>query len=197
MAELLTKEQVDQAHIVGGSYSGLVAQFFARQHPDKVASLILTNTGVPSLKRARRYERFIKLLSGLPIGLVHRLMRGSIAVFLTNNSPEQRFWRNYFAEIIPQFTRAELINRVRILVDMDKQERAAHEAAQMFQGPILIVDANDDQVFTAEERAELERLYPHAKRAAVDGMGHAATLDKIEDYIEIYEQSLRRDRVDQ
>src|SRR5215216_7738242 len=47
LAGVLDAEGVRVAHVLGPSYGGLVAQCFVRRHPERVRSLILTNTAVP------------------------------------------------------------------------------------------------------------------------------------------------------
>src|SRR5687767_7401837 len=44
IARILEVEDVDQAHVLGGSYGGLVAQYFVRRYPERVSSLILSHT---------------------------------------------------------------------------------------------------------------------------------------------------------
>ena len=44
LAELLDREQVDRAHVVGISLGGLIAQQFAARYPDRVDRLVLVDT---------------------------------------------------------------------------------------------------------------------------------------------------------
>src|SRR5262249_11063514 len=44
IAHILETEGVNRAHVLGGSYGGLVAQYFVRKYPDKARSLILSHT---------------------------------------------------------------------------------------------------------------------------------------------------------
>src|SRR5229473_1270425 len=53
LAQILESEALNQAHVFGGSYGGLVAQYFVRQYPAKVSSLILAHTFVLSPKYAK------------------------------------------------------------------------------------------------------------------------------------------------
>src|SRR5215470_8060648 len=47
LAKLLQAEQIASVSVIGGSYSGLVAQCFVRQQPMLVEKLVLSDTGVP------------------------------------------------------------------------------------------------------------------------------------------------------
>src|SRR4030095_8117258 len=53
LAHILESEGVNQTHVFGGSYGGLVAQCFVRQYPAKARSLILSHTFVLSPKLAK------------------------------------------------------------------------------------------------------------------------------------------------
>ena len=44
IAHILETETVNRANVLGGSYGGLVAQYFVRKYPDKARSLILSHT---------------------------------------------------------------------------------------------------------------------------------------------------------
>ena len=44
LAGVLGAEEMRVTHVLGPSYAGLVAQCFVRRHPERVRSLILTNT---------------------------------------------------------------------------------------------------------------------------------------------------------
>jgi pimeloyl-ACP methyl ester carboxylesterase len=47
LCSILDAEGIDRVAILGASFGGAVAQVFVRRHPDRVAELILSNTGVP------------------------------------------------------------------------------------------------------------------------------------------------------
>lgn len=44
---ILQREGVEQAHVMGGSYGGFVAQVFVRRHPQLTRSLVLSHTLPP------------------------------------------------------------------------------------------------------------------------------------------------------
>ncbi|HEY0068425.1 MAG TPA: alpha/beta hydrolase, partial [Chloroflexia bacterium] len=73
LVSILDAEGIERAHMVGGSYSGLLAQRFVRQYPGKVDRLVLSDTGVPRPERARKYRQYVRLLRLLPMPLVRAL----------------------------------------------------------------------------------------------------------------------------
>jgi len=207
---LLAAYQVDKAYVVGGSYSGLIAQYLALWHPGCVAALLLSNSGAPNRQRGRRYALFARLLSAVPEPALHMAMRGMIRLFLPAATPEHRFWRAYFEEIIPRFRRRGLLNRLRIQADVDRAENAAQwageakihkEAAReqnadgdrqegLWKGPTLIVDASHDHLQAPTQRDQLHRRFPQARVVTLAERGHAAALDEQATYLRIYQEFL-------
>ena len=186
IVELLDAEGSGRTHVIGGSYSGFVAQFLAGRYPDRVTSLLLSNTGVPSATQARYYRWLHRLLWPLPAGVLHGIMHASIRHFLPTDTPEQHFWRAYFAATIPQFSRPMILNRLRLMIEM--QQGVA--AAQAWRGPVLIVDAGADRMVPAADRAALRALYPQATCVELSDSGHVASLDNTDEYIALYREFL-------
>ena len=190
ITELLAIYGVDAAYMVGGSYSGLVAQYLAAWQPACVAALLLSNTGAPDPHRGRRYSLLARLFGVLPAGAFHTAMRGAVRLFLRADTDEHRFWRAYFAEIIPHFSRRALVNRLRIQADIDRPANAAQWASSHWSGPTLIVDAGDDHLVAAHARAALRTHYPRARHISMHGRGHAASLDESTAYLRLYREFL-------
>ena len=181
---------VTHAHIVGGSYSGLVAQYLASRHPDCVASLLLSNIGAPDPTYAQRWQLAANLLSSLPEPLVHAVMRATIRRFVRGNSPNEQFWRAYFAASIPALHKQAMIARLRLAAAMHKRGDSLRRSP--YRGPVLIVDADQDGLVPVRQRQALRSLYPQAHHAAITNKGHVASLDEASTYIAIYQEFLCR-----
>ncbi len=181
---------VTRAHVVGGSYSGLVAQFLSAAHPERVASLLLANTGAPDPAYATRWRLAANLLAPLPDPLARSVMRATIRLFLPGDSAEQRFWRDYFAAAIPRLRKQAMVARLRLTAEMNA---AGHDLSCCpYCGPVLVVDAGKDALVPTGQRTALRALYPHASFAALDNKGHVASLDEAGAYIAIYAEFLHR-----
>src|SRR5215210_4882854 len=70
---VLDAEGVREAHVLGPSYGGIVAQGFVRRHPERVRSLILANTLVPPRSMLRLSRVFLALLPLVPLGWLRAL----------------------------------------------------------------------------------------------------------------------------
>jgi maspardin len=179
---------VSRAHVVGGSYSGLVAQFLAAAYPDRVASLLLSNTGAPAPAYAARWCLAGNLLAPLSERLVHGVMHATIRYFLPGDSAAQHFWRHYFAAAIPGLRKQAMIARLRLTAEMNAA--GSDLCRNPYRGPVLVVDADQDALLPAQQRTALRAMYPHARCATLHNKGHVAALDEAGAYVAIYKEFL-------
>lgn len=180
LAALLAAEEVRQAHVVGGSYSGLIAQHLVRRHPERVASLILAYTGVPQPARARTATLLMLALTFLPERLLRAALRLLAYAYLPQLTPDHAFWRGYMLGVIATIDRAYLLTRLRVLADFDRGPApGAHDLAH-WPGRVLILDAAHDGFFGNRERQALHRLYPQASIRILADADHRAAMDRPE-----------------
>lgn len=185
LASILDAADIRRACVVGGSYSGLLAQSFVRRYPGRVSKLVLSDTGVPRAERARKHRRYIALLHLLPMFAVRALWRLGAHLYLREMQADNRlFWRQYFAHLRKSITRRECINRLRAWVDFDSKGSFTPHDLDAWPGSVLILEAEHDTTFPAWERRALRKLYPQARVRTFAGGGHAASLDRREEYIE-------------
>ncbi|MEA2575733.1 MAG: hypothetical protein QOH93_3031 [Chloroflexia bacterium] len=185
VVSILDAEGFERAHMVGGSYSGLLAQSFVRRYPDKVDRLVLSDTGVPRPDRARKYRQYVRLLRILPMPIIRLLWRVGAFLYLREMAPQNRpFWHAYFAQLRKSITRRECMSRLRVWIDFDMRSRFLPGALDAWRGEVLILEAEHDTTFPDWERQALRKLYPAAQVRVFSGGGHAASLDRRDEYIE-------------
>lgn len=182
LVALLDRERVDAAHLVGGSFGGMVAQHFARAHPDRVLSLLLSHTTAPdpSFMRAA-LVRIVSVV--LPERPYRALFRWRLRRAVLVGDP---FWATYFDEITRRLDKAALVSRVKLASEFLQTElrptRAVHR--------VLIAYSDADPLMPASNVAELCRLYPKAERYMFTGTGHSAPLLRPEEYVRVVRQFL-------
>jgi pimeloyl-ACP methyl ester carboxylesterase len=74
IAEILHRAGIDQAHVIGGSYGGFVAQVFVRRCSELARSLVLSHTGPPDPASGEKIRRAMGWMSWLPQGALRWLM---------------------------------------------------------------------------------------------------------------------------
>ena len=190
LAGLLRAEGVTRVHMVGGSFSGMLAQAFVREYPMCVDKLILSHTGVPSPARLRSSELYLRVIRRRTLGAVRVFARLMNHTAFRGGTPAHRFWHAYFDRIIATLSREELAMRVRLIIDFDQHCQFSAEDLRDWCGQILIVDSESDRYISRAERLALRRLYPGARVRSLAGTGHSGTLDSAERYIYLYGEFL-------
>lgn len=198
LAHLLESERVNQAHVFGGSYGGLVAQYFVRQYPAKARSLILSHTFVFSPKlttpiwlAGKIFPAFPKRLF-VPI-LKLRLNRMLLSTLRAANHPEAEFWRAYLDEALA----ADLLKEVFIhqnscLLELARQPQFTPDDLRDWPGKVLIIESDDDPAIGPHDRALLRSTYPHAQVHTCRDGGHASSILKPEEFFSIVRSFLNR-----
>lgn len=190
LAKLLRAEQIARAHVVGGSYSGLVAQCLLRHAPASVAALVLADTGVPRRSRARQLALCQPLLAHLPLGAVRMISGCALALFLARLPAQRAFWRRYFRQRIATMTRAAWLSHLAVWRDFDSSYRFGAGDLAGWQGRMLLIEAERDGLFRRAEQLAMRALYPAARVHTFERSSHGASLAQMDDYIAVIEQFL-------
>jgi pimeloyl-ACP methyl ester carboxylesterase len=191
VAAILAAESIPQAHVLGGSYGGLVAQCLVRRYPQRVMSLVLSHTGGPRPDRAATNRRFIALLRLLPMGLLRLMLKGATRKSL-KDAPEQiPFWEAYSHEMIARLSKADLIGRYQVAVDFDAHAAFAPDDLKDWPGRILILEGDNDPIAEAPAREALKALHPQASVYTFHGSGHVASIAKVDEYVAVIKRFLR------
>jgi pimeloyl-ACP methyl ester carboxylesterase len=173
---------VERAHVVGGSFGGMVAQALAARRPEQVASLVLTDTTGPCQRRAP----VVRLLTAVTRAAPGRVLRVGLALgvrrYLRPVPHRDRvFWQSHFDDTLATLDKACIVSLARCWTEFD--ERYAIPAAVNFAGPVQIVTASDDRFVTPGVQRALLRRYPHAGTATIGTGGHAASLTNAAGYL--------------
>jgi pimeloyl-ACP methyl ester carboxylesterase len=176
VAAVLAAEGVRRAHVLGGSYSGAVAQVLLRRHPALLSSLILSHTTAPAPRRARWLLPALLLFATLPMPLLRGALYLLNYAFLPGRGPAQRFLRGHFAAMIACFERRAYTSRLRVMLDFDRNMRFAPADLRDWPGRLLLAEAAHDGMVRPAERAALQALYPQAQRRTFAQGRHADTV---------------------
>ncbi|MEI6776058.1 MAG: alpha/beta hydrolase [Chloroflexales bacterium] len=188
---LLEAEAAGPIHLIGASYSGLVAQYLVARHANRVSSLLIGDTGVARRDRATAMGIAIAVISRLPRLGFQAALAIVLRDVLKGTTPAHSFWQRYFKGVVAALTVPEFVNRVRVMIDMDRQG-AMHQPAIFWSGPTLLLETADDPLFSAAERATLRLRYPQAEIYTFHSQGHITALTRSPEYITVMEDFLVR-----
>jgi pimeloyl-ACP methyl ester carboxylesterase len=191
LARILEAEAVNETHVFGGSYGGLVAQYFVRQYPSKARSLILSHTFILTQRYAKPAWIASKLFPALPQSLFVPLIKLRIDKLLLSTlraakHPEAEFWRAYLNEAISSDLLKEVsIHQNKCLLDLAHQPQFTPDDLKEWHGKILIIESDDDPAIPARSRALLRSTYPQAEVYTFRDAGHASSILKREEVVSI------------
>lgn len=191
IAHILEAESVNQAHVFGGSYGGLVAQYFVRLYPDKACSLVLSHTFLMSPKLGLPLRIMSKLFPVLPQSLFVpllklRLNKMLLATLSRVKHPEYEFWRAYLNEAIASDHLKEVaVHQNKCLLELAQQPQFTADDLKKWQGKILIIDSDDDPAIGEKDRALLRQTYPQGQIHTFSDAGHASSILKREEVFSV------------
>lgn len=173
---LMDRLEIPQAHIVGRSMGGMIAQILASEWPDRVLSLvsIMSATGNPAMPQAR--PEIMALLQTPPPD-----PRRDLDGFLANRVA---FARAIAGSVEPLDDAAE---RERLLLDLHRSHDPAGSARQLaamatagdrrarlatIRAPSLVIHGTEDPLFPPECGQDTAAAIPDARLVLLRGMGH-------------------------
>lgn len=186
---ILKVEQIEQVHVIGGSYSGLIAQCLLRRTNPLPGTLILTDTGLPRRKRAARHRLYRAGIALMPMVLLRMVLWLGAYMYVREIDTGYGFWRDYMQSLARSLSKGDLLSRFDVWIDFDLNY--SFEGDRSIQSrPILIIETDHDPLFRSAERAALRALYPLATTHRFDDSGHAASLARTDEYIAVIEAFL-------
>jgi pimeloyl-ACP methyl ester carboxylesterase len=178
---VLDAEGIGAVHVWGTSFGGMVAQCLVRRAPDRVLTLVLSNTAAPAPDRVRRQRRQARLISVLPQAVVRPLARAAFERQLGELSADDRaFWREYLNESLLAHAKRSIAALSALGADFYAADFAAADLGG-WPGRVLILQAEDDELY-ASMHEPMRRLYPDATVRTFAG-GHAASLARQDEYL--------------
>lgn len=190
IAEVLEREGVNRADVMGGSYGGFVAQVFVRRYPERVRSLVLSHTQPPYVETAPRMRRFARLLRWMPMGWVRRMLRRMFQSMMPEWSEETACLLAIYNELIGYaLGKKDVIAIVARMADFSERSYAPDDLSG-WSGKVLLLFGEQDRATPPEVRERLEALYPGAQVHLFEGTGHTTSVTRHEEYIEVVDRFL-------
>ena len=174
LAGLLRAEGITQAHVLAGSFGGMVAQVFMRRYPKLTGRVVLSTTAAPNAELAERYRQQVEMLRAAPPELVASVSKPSFLQMIAPPEAESAFWRGYVDELFSErLSKEDQISTALCLLDFVENYRLSPDDMKDWAGRILILESEDDATFDAAARDGLRALYPAALVHTFANAGHS------------------------
>jgi 3-oxoadipate enol-lactonase len=185
IAAIVRREGIEQAHVMGGSYGGFVAQVFVRRHPELTRSLVLSHTRPPYPEMAARVRRSTRLLRWMPMGLVRRMMRRAFQSMMPEPSEDTACMLAIFDELIGYaLTRKDVIGILERTADFSVRSFTPQDLSA-WPGKVLLVFGENDPATPPDVRQKLESLYPGCQVHLFEGSGHTTSVTRQDEYLDV------------
>ena len=159
-----------QATIIGESFGGTVALWFALRYPQMVKRLVVINS-FPRFRKRFTINFGVKLATGVPFRLLWPVRRlgnviGLLADQVTRDDRE-RFWKAISTVSADAYAR-----RLQLIKDLDLESRLSE-----IETPTLFIAGEKDLLIASvlEARAMAAQM-PNARVTVVKGAGHACLM---------------------
>ena len=176
---------VDQAHIVGLSLGGMIAQIIAVKHPQRVLTITLIATtifGSDDIDRGLPPMGEKILAHHADAATLDWLDEEAVATYLVNGSRLMCGARHHFDEHRAYKQVKREIKRANYLVSMLnhgllKGDDAYEGKLKEIHVPVLVIHGTGDTILPLEHGVALANEVPNASLLTVEGMGHEVHLD--------------------
>jgi pimeloyl-ACP methyl ester carboxylesterase len=190
IAAILQQEGIEQAHVMGGSYGGFVAQVFVRRHPEMACSLVLSHTQAPYPEMAPRIRRFARWLRWMPMGMVRQMIRRTFQSMMPEPSADNACLLAIFDELIGfALTRKDVIGILERMADYSMRTFTPEDLSA-WPGKVLLFFGENDPATPPDVRQKLAALYPGCQVHLFEGSEHTTSVTHQEEYLEVIDNFL-------
>lgn len=174
LAAILDAEKISKAHVLAGSFGGMVAQVLVRRHPQKIDKAIFSTTAAPNQTTGVKYQEQLALFSGVEEAILREGAKQQLFTTIAPPENEAIFWRAYLNELFTErLGKADILSTYHCLVDFMLNYTFSPEDLRDWQGRLLIIDSDNDATFGTDVQNQLRALYPTAQTHTFIGAGHS------------------------
>jgi pimeloyl-ACP methyl ester carboxylesterase len=191
---VLGSNSAGRVFVLGHSLGGMLAQALAASVPDRIAGLILSNTGFYLGARARAMPLATRLMSRLSNAMLVRGVEAQMTRLLQGVG-ERDFWSAFYREEIGRPDSAvRLRGQLRLMTDCCNHFRENPLGPGMAwtrELPVLVIASEDDRGFTRRETNHLCSIYARCRTELFPaGTGHLSFLTRPKEYNDLVQRFL-------
>lgn len=200
VAELL-QILIEKVWLVGQSLGGIVAQIIAKNYPQNIKGLVLSNTCSLSKemgseayshiqKMIESQEKSKKILSLIPFGLFKRLMKWTVMKTKTGNfgTQEKELMENLCDSMLCLLTKEYEFHMIDFLVDAKNHFGMTADDFSIWADKVLLILSEDDNTFDQASKEALISIMTKPTVITDITGGHLALLIKLEKYADVIER---------
>jgi lipase len=185
LAGVLDAESVQKAHVLGGSFGGMLAQVFVRQHSERVKKIILSTTSPPDDNEAERYQRQLDMMTDMDDTAIREAARMQFLGILDPPDDRQAFYEAYLTELFQErLGKPDIVSTFKALIDFLKRDYASDDLSE-WRERLLLIDSSDDATFGEASRQKMYSLYPEARRYHFNEAGHSPASTNQDEYFDL------------
>lgn len=177
LAGFLNQLGIERAHVMGQSWGGVLAQEFYRQYPERVRSLILSDTSAgggaqPAAERGAALQARLTALATLTPA---EMARQRAPVLLTADAPA-----SLVAEVEAVLASIHPVGyRMAAIALANTDTRAVLPTVSI---PTLVIAAEHDRVVPPERARELHAAIPGSQLIVIEQAGHLPCVEQPDAY---------------
>ena len=173
LASILDADAVAAPHIFGHSLGGFLAMEFSERLPERVKTLMLSSTYLPSPEHARKIERQLRLMGWVPNSLlnwtVKLALKRTVRLAGTSISQEQA---SVLLSFVPLDDAAALRRTVASASQLHRDYHRHPPGDARWKGPVMIFETGRDRIVMPADLAALRSRYPNAEIRRFEDAGH-------------------------
>jgi pimeloyl-ACP methyl ester carboxylesterase len=144
LKNILDYEKIEKATIVGYSYGGGIAQYFAEVYPNYIETLVLSHTGILRTKNASiKTEKMIRILPYLPSSII------DIVKIIRTSNGKKSDWYNFrkalFNQMFEEITKKVFIENFKKNLEFDKEIEYLPIGKVSWKGKTIILGTESDK----------------------------------------------------
>ena len=185
---LLDALEWDDAHVVGFSLGGMVAQEIALNDPKRVRTLVLASTYAGGAEVDLSAPGPMEMFQAMQTGNLDTAIRAGFAANLSPEHVAEEANYERFKEItqsIPMGA-AVVMRQARATVRHDTTDRLGELAV-----PTLILHGTDDRMVSYANALVLDRLIPSATLHTVEGAAHLFWWERLDEAVALIREHCR------
>lgn len=193
----MDEQGLEKVSLLGHSMGGKTAMQVALSYPGRVDRLVVADIAPVGYKP--RHDAILEGLSALDLRGVSSRKEADAALAEHVELPMVRMFLLKNLERIPEDERsgADMLFRWRLNLPAIKacydRLAAAPVADRPFEGPVLFVKGAESAYIQSKHRPEIERLFPGAEIAEIEGTGHWLHAEKADEFASVCRAFLARD----